>query len=88
MVDRERNLELLKRRNLTFDKVMVIQMILGGILGVCVAYLSDVGFFGDTVNSMIDYRLLGLLVFLIVEAILIETGYIREYEHLLKKKEE
>ena len=85
MIDRERNLELLKRRNLTFDKVMVIQMILGGILGVCVAYLSDVGFFGDTVNSMIDYRLLGLLVFLIVEAILIETGYIREYEHMLKK---
>ena len=56
MVDRERNLELLKRRNLTFDKVMVIQMILGGILGVCVAYLSDVGFFGDTVNSMIELR--------------------------------
>ena len=85
MVDRERNTELLKKRNLTFDKVTVIQLILGGIIGGGSAYLCSEGFFGDSVKHMIDYRLFGLLVFLLVEAILIETGYIREYEHMLKR---
>ena len=84
MADRERNLELLKHRNFDFDKVMVIQLIIGGVLGIIAGYLSE-NFFGDTVNSLIDYRVLGVFVFLIVEAILIETGYIREYEHMLKK---
>ena len=84
MVDREHNLELLKRRNLTFDKVMGIQLIIGAIIGLCFGYLATVGLFGDS-KYIIDGIVIGIIVFIIVEAILIETGYIREYAHLLKK---
>jgi hypothetical protein len=87
MVDRERNLELLKRRNLTFDKVMGIQMFIGAILGLCFGYLADKGFLGDSNGN--GYGIfIGLIVFIIVEAILIETGYVREYAHMLKKEQD
>ena len=86
MSDREQNLELLKRRNLKFDKVMVIQLILGAILGISFGWLADDGFFGDS-KYIVDGVAVAIIVFLIVETILIETGIIREYAHLIEKEE-
>ena len=63
---------------------MVIQLILGAILGISFGWLADDGFFGDS-EYIVDGVAVAIIVFLIVEAILIETGWVREYEHMLKK---
>ena len=88
MADRKRTLAEW-RENPAFDRIWLIQAIIGGIVGLIVAYLSE-DFFGD--NNPVDAIVIGIVAFVIVEAILIETEVIGKNELVLfrffKKKEE